>query len=66
VRGFAQEDVIVEMELELLVAVVDEELLEAIQFERFKAKDVENGNKDIRSLALTVVTEGERGGRADI
>jgi hypothetical protein len=62
VRGFAQEDVIVEMELELLVAVVDEELLEAIQFERFKAKDVENGNKDIRPLALTVVTEGERGG----
>jgi hypothetical protein len=60
VRGFAQEDVIVEMELELLVAVVDEELLEAIQFERFKAKDVENGNKDIRPLALTVVTEGER------
>jgi hypothetical protein len=60
VRGFAQEDVIVEMELELLVAVVDEELLEAIQFERFKAKDVENGNEDIRPLALTVVTEGER------
>jgi hypothetical protein len=49
------------VELQLLVAIVDEELLETVQLKSFKAKDVKDGDEDIRSFALAEVTE--RGGK---